>query len=94
MDAAFVASSGFALIAYSRTSMSTKRTVVHLLARQPVPRAEARERGEHLVLEAAPAFELRFRGPGFDQELADHRADRRVLLGRPDACAAIDGFGK
>ena len=59
-----------------------------------VPRAEARERGEHLVLKAAPAFEVRFCGPGFDQELTDHRADRRVLLGRPDARTAIDVFGK
>jgi hypothetical protein len=67
---------------------------VHLLARQPIPRAEARERREHLVLEAAPAFEVRFSGPSFDQELADHRADRSVLLGRADACAAIDVFGE
>jgi len=72
---AFAASAGSVLIAYSRTLVSTKRTVVHLVARQPAARAEAGERGKHLVLKAPPAFEVRFCGPGFNQELTDHRAD-------------------
>jgi hypothetical protein len=63
---------------------------VHLVARQPVARTEARECGQYLVLEATTAFEIRFCRPGVGQKLADHGADGRVLLGRPDSGATVN----
>jgi len=62
---------------------------VHLIAGQPVARAETAEACQHLVLESTTTLELRLGGSNVGQELADQGADRRVLLGRPDSGTTV-----
>jgi hypothetical protein len=61
--------------------VSTNRTVVDLVAGEPVPRAELPKRREHLVLEALPALEVGLTAVEIGQELANERTDGGAQFG-------------
>jgi len=63
---------------------------VHLVAGQSVARAEAANVGQYLILESTTALEVSLGRPDIGEELANHGADRRVLLSCPDPGATID----
>jgi hypothetical protein len=71
-------------------SVSQNRTVVHLLAKQAIPRTESPQSGQHLILETTPTLGIRLHGTDFCEEPADHGAEGGGLLGYPDSNRMLD----
>jgi len=89
---AFAASSPSREIAYSRTFVSTKRTIVQLVARYPIGRPEALD----LTLDPA-LLRLQLRelvaGRQRAKVAGDESTDRGAALSGPDAGSPVDVLG-
>lgn len=73
--------------------MSTKRTIVHLVAAEPVSCAEPADLGLHLVLLCLQSAELPLPAGQAAHEADDQRAHRRITFRRRNPRVAVDVIG-